>query len=131
MRCGEVIGSFSDDEGEWVKVRCGQKDHNVMDGDPDLRKRVVKVITGHQLKQKQEKEEVQKQLVRTIRSKTANTKVFAMISSISSIKVFSNITFVDTKIYANAFSNPSKTKTYRENETYFELCVFWCLPFDV
>ena len=44
----EVIGSFSDDKGEWIKVRCGQKDHNVMSDDPDLRKRTL--ISGNQLK---------------------------------------------------------------------------------
>ena len=47
----EVIGSFSDDDGEWIKVRCGHKDHNVLNGDPDLRKRAV--IPDHQLKQLQ------------------------------------------------------------------------------
>ena len=48
----EVIKSFSDDKGEWIKVRCGGKDINVLNGDPDLRKRSV--IPGHQLKQLQD-----------------------------------------------------------------------------
>ena len=48
----EVIGSFSDAKGEWTKVKCGQKDHDVMNGDPDLRKRAM--IPGHQLKQLQD-----------------------------------------------------------------------------
>lgn len=34
---GEIIGSFSDEKGEWVKVRCGQNVHNVLCRDPDLR----------------------------------------------------------------------------------------------
>ena len=45
----EVIGSFSDDQGKWIKIRCGQRDRNVLSDDPDLRKRAV--IPGHQLKQ--------------------------------------------------------------------------------
>ena len=48
----EVIGSFSDAKGEWIKVRCGQKDHDVMSDDPDLRKRAV--IPGHELRQLQD-----------------------------------------------------------------------------
>ena len=47
----EVIGSYSDDQGEWVKVRCGQKDHNVLSDDPDLRKGAL--ISGDHLKQLQ------------------------------------------------------------------------------
>ena len=34
---GEVIGSFSDDQGEWVKVRCGQSVAEVLCDDPDIR----------------------------------------------------------------------------------------------
>ena len=47
----EVIDLFSDEEGEWIKVRCGQRDHKVLKGDPDLQKRAI--ISGHQLKQLQ------------------------------------------------------------------------------
>ena len=47
----EVIGSYSDNQGQWVKVRCEQKDHNVMSDDPDLRKRAL--LSGDQLKQLQ------------------------------------------------------------------------------
>ena len=47
----EVIGSFSDEKGEWIKIRCGQRDVNVLSDDPDLRKRSV--IPGHELKQLQ------------------------------------------------------------------------------
>ena len=36
---GEIIGSFVDDTGEWVKVRCGDKVHDVMSRDPDLKER--------------------------------------------------------------------------------------------
>ena len=36
---GEIIGSYSDDKGEWVKVRCGQKVHDVLSRDPDLKER--------------------------------------------------------------------------------------------
>ena len=50
----EVIGSFTDNKREWIKVRCGQKDHNVVKGDPTLRKRTVNVIPGHHLKQLQD-----------------------------------------------------------------------------
>ena len=46
----EVVGSFNDDQGVWIKVRCGQKDHNVLSGDPDLRKRALPLISGQQLK---------------------------------------------------------------------------------
>ena len=48
----EIINLFSDEKGEWIKVRCGQKDRNVIQGDPDLRQRAV--IPGHELKQLQE-----------------------------------------------------------------------------
>ena len=34
---GEVISSFSDDRGEWVKVRCGQSVHELLCDDPYLR----------------------------------------------------------------------------------------------
>mgnify|MGYP001498286315 CR=1 FL=1 len=34
---GEVIGLFTDEQGEWVKVRCGQRVHDVLAHDPDLR----------------------------------------------------------------------------------------------
>ena len=34
---GEVIGSFSDDQGEWLKVRCGQSVAEVLCDDPDIR----------------------------------------------------------------------------------------------
>ena len=41
---GEVIGSFTDEHGEWVKVRCGPETHDVLCDDPYLRAR------GHQLR---------------------------------------------------------------------------------
>ena len=44
---GQVIGSFSDEKGEWIKVQCGQKEREVLAGDPDLR--VRKVIQSEQL----------------------------------------------------------------------------------
>ena len=34
---GEVIGFFTDEQGEWVKVRCVQRVHDVLAHDPDLR----------------------------------------------------------------------------------------------
>ena len=36
---GEIIGSYSDDKGEWVKVRCGQKVYDILSRDPDIRER--------------------------------------------------------------------------------------------
>ena len=45
----EVIRSFVDDKGEWIKVRCGQEDHNVLSDDPDLKKQSL--ISGRELKQ--------------------------------------------------------------------------------
>ena len=33
----EVISSFSDDQGEWIKVRCGQSVAEVLCDDPDIR----------------------------------------------------------------------------------------------
>ena len=48
----EVVGSFSDDKGEWIKVRWGQKVHNVLGDDPDLRRRAK--IPGRELKQLQD-----------------------------------------------------------------------------
>ena len=39
---GEVIGSFTDEKGEWIKVRCGPDIRDVLSRDPDLRPR------GHQ-----------------------------------------------------------------------------------
>ena len=48
----EIIGSLSDENGEWIKVRWDQKDRNVKKGDPDLRPRAV--IPGHELKQLQD-----------------------------------------------------------------------------
>ena len=45
----EVIGSFSDDKGEWIKVRYGKSDRNVLKFDPDLRKR--ELFSGRELKQ--------------------------------------------------------------------------------
>ena len=38
---GEIIGSFSDEKGKWIKVQCGQRVHNVLAIDPDLRIRKV------------------------------------------------------------------------------------------
>ena len=38
---GEIIGSFSDEKGKWIKVQCGQRVHNVLAIDPDLRVRKV------------------------------------------------------------------------------------------
>ena len=32
----EVIGSFSDDKGEWIRGRYGNNDRNVLTIDPDL-----------------------------------------------------------------------------------------------
>ena len=45
----EVVGSFVDDKGEWIKVRCGQEEHNVLGDDPDLKKQ--RLISGRELKQ--------------------------------------------------------------------------------
>ena len=50
----QVIGTFTDDQGDWIKVRCGQKDHNVLSGDPDLRKKALPLISGHELKRLQD-----------------------------------------------------------------------------
>ena len=50
----EVIGSFNDDQGVWIKVRCGQEDHNVLSGDPDLRQKALPLISGHELKRLQD-----------------------------------------------------------------------------
>ena len=36
----EVIETFTDEKGKWVKVQCGQKTRNVVTVDPDLRVRV-------------------------------------------------------------------------------------------
>ena len=36
---GEVIGSFSDEKGEWIRVRCGPDIRSVLSRDPDLRER--------------------------------------------------------------------------------------------
>ena len=36
---GEIIGTFSDEKGEWVKVRCDQTIHHVLSDDPRLRER--------------------------------------------------------------------------------------------
>ena len=36
---GEVIGLFSDENGEWAKVRCGQEIHDVLCDGPYLRPR--------------------------------------------------------------------------------------------
>ena len=45
----EVIGSFTKDNREWIKVRYGQSDRNVLKGDPDLRKQDL--FSGRELKQ--------------------------------------------------------------------------------
>ena len=37
---GRVIGTFTNDQGDWVKVRCGLETHDVLCDDPDLRTRV-------------------------------------------------------------------------------------------
>lgn len=34
---GEIVGSFSDEHGKWVKVRCGDQVHEVLNDDPDLK----------------------------------------------------------------------------------------------
>lgn len=34
---GTIVGSFSDNKGEWVKVQCGSEIHDVRTDDPDLR----------------------------------------------------------------------------------------------
>ena len=44
----EVIGSHTDDKGEWIKVRYGQKDQIVLSDDPDLRRR--ELITARELR---------------------------------------------------------------------------------
>ena len=36
---GEIIGSFSDEKGEWVKVRCNHTIHDVLSDDQGLRER--------------------------------------------------------------------------------------------
>ena len=56
---GEIIGSFSVEKKEWIKVRCGQRVHDVLCGDPDLREReqdtmVVSMEWIHKLKEFQE-----------------------------------------------------------------------------
>ena len=45
----EVIGSFTKDNREWVKVRYGQNDRNVLKGDPDLRQQDL--LSGRELRQ--------------------------------------------------------------------------------
>ena len=34
---GNIVGTFSDEKGEWVKVQCGPEIHDVLTDDPDLR----------------------------------------------------------------------------------------------
>ena len=34
---GIIVGSFSDENGEWIKVQCGSEIHDVLADDPDLR----------------------------------------------------------------------------------------------
>ena len=34
---GTIVGSFSDENGEWIKVQCGSEIHDVLVDDPDLR----------------------------------------------------------------------------------------------
>ena len=34
---GTIVGSFSDENGEWIKVQCGSEIHDVRAVDPDLR----------------------------------------------------------------------------------------------
>ena len=48
---GEVIGSFSDDKGEWIKVRCGGVVRNVLSIDPDLKQ--LEVIPSKEIKKLQ------------------------------------------------------------------------------
>ena len=48
---GEVIGSFSDDKGEWIKVRCDDVVSNVLSDDPDLKQ--LEVIPSNEMKKLQ------------------------------------------------------------------------------
>lgn len=52
---GEVVGTFTDEKGEWIKVRSGQQIRNVLDDDPDLRKRSKDLVTfpAHQVNELQ------------------------------------------------------------------------------
>ena len=34
---GNIVGTFSDKNGDWVKVQCGSEIHDVLSDDPDLR----------------------------------------------------------------------------------------------
>ena len=34
---GTIVGSFSDENGEWIKVQCESEIHDVLNDDPDLR----------------------------------------------------------------------------------------------
>ena len=34
---GRIVGSFSDEKGDWVKVQCDSEIHDVLTDDPDLR----------------------------------------------------------------------------------------------
>ena len=65
-RSGEIIGSFSDDKCDMVKVRCGSEIHEIYCDDPDLR-------IDNQLKQ------------RIPRSKIEELKKFAKGSDVASI----------------------------------------------
>ena len=38
---GEIVSTFTDEKGKWMKVRCGQKVRDVLAIDPDLRIRTV------------------------------------------------------------------------------------------
>ena len=44
-KSGEIVGSFSDEHGQWIKVRCGQEIVDVVSGDPDLRMRQKDTVT--------------------------------------------------------------------------------------
>ena len=53
---GEVIGSFSNENGDFVKIRCGPEIHDVLRDDPDLRVRAknMTLISNDKLKELQE-----------------------------------------------------------------------------
>lgn len=42
---GVIIGTNSDKNGEWIKVRCGHETHSVLSHDPDLRVKARDVVS--------------------------------------------------------------------------------------
>lgn len=53
---GTIVGSFSDENGEWIKVQCDSEIHDVLADDPDLREHVDRddaIISAQKLKELQ------------------------------------------------------------------------------